>query len=354
MADLQRYFLKFHDNIKLRQYHENDTLRHKRDIIIDKLKDRLPAVIEKRGKKVPSFSFFDQGSYPVGTGTRPVDDDYDIDEGIVFDVCISDYPDPVELKEWVHEALNGHTDQVTIKRPCVTVQYHLDKEPIYHVDVAVYGHDRISPDSLYLARGKRSSTDEYRVWEPSDPKGLCDKINNRFAIDEEQLQFRRVIRYLKRWRDIKFSSSGNAAPVGIGITVAAYNWFYPASTYDAFLNTYKYIDVQALLSFVQTMLNNFVGLYKIDGTCVERLSVKMPVRPYDDPFLRMTDNQMQNFQDRLVELRDVLEKVSEDGIDPHQACSLLAKQFGDDFPVPPLEETAQRRGPAILSANDYA
>ena len=48
------------------------------------------------------------------------------------------YPDPVLLKQRVHEALEGHTKDVQLRRSCVTVFYQREGEPIYHVDLAVY------------------------------------------------------------------------------------------------------------------------------------------------------------------------------------------------------------------------
>ena len=49
-----------------------------------------------------------------------------------------------------------------------------------------------------------------KKWSNSDPKGLRDWINNKgdyigSAIDKLK-QFKRIVRYFKRWRDVKFSS----------------------------------------------------------------------------------------------------------------------------------------------------
>lgn len=66
MADLQKQFLVFHDTIKLGTYEENSTLRDKRDLLVDELKDRLK---DKEEDEYPQFvKKFDQGSYALGTG----------------------------------------------------------------------------------------------------------------------------------------------------------------------------------------------------------------------------------------------------------------------------------------------
>ena len=157
MAELHRYFIQFDEAIKLKRFTENATLREKRKIIVDKLRKRLKEIFEERDETPPTFKEFDQGSYALGTGVKPTEGDYDIDEGILFDLSKWDYPDPVVIKQWVHEALDGHTDNVKIKDPCVTVQYHLDNEPIYHVDLPIYTHDGTDSGVIYLARGKPTS-----------------------------------------------------------------------------------------------------------------------------------------------------------------------------------------------------
>ena len=74
-----------------------------------------PSVFEKHREVCPQFYFCDQGSYDMDMGTKPLDGDYDIDQGQYFLVGIEAYPDPVVLKERVYEALVGHTNDVRIR-----------------------------------------------------------------------------------------------------------------------------------------------------------------------------------------------------------------------------------------------
>src|SRR5215217_9617722 len=120
MAKVQTQFNGFNSAIKLRRFEENETLREKRDIIKKKLEEKLPGVFEEHGEACPKFWFLDQGSYRMGTGIKPLDGDFDIDQGLYFAVSTEAYPDPVVLKQWVHEALDGHTKDVRIRRSCVT------------------------------------------------------------------------------------------------------------------------------------------------------------------------------------------------------------------------------------------
>jgi hypothetical protein len=353
VADIQKQLEDFHDAIKLTD--ENETLREKRDIILGKLHDQLPKILEEddEDEETPTYTTFNRGSYAMYTGIIPVHGDFDIDVGIVFDICHDEFPYPVKVKQWVYDALEGHTDDVTIKQPCITVQYHLNGEPAYHVDLAVYSHDAYSDDSLYLARGKPHSSPENKFWEPAAPKELLDLISNYADNPEDRAQFRRVIRYLKRWKDIKFSPDGRAAPIGIGLTVAAYYLFEPrTSLVDSFQNKYRYDDLSALSAFVDAMLNGFSTTYH-EGELALRLEVRLPVRPNNDLFEKMTNLQMENFYTRLSSLQSVLHSAIEE-TDPVEACSQLQKQFGEDLHVPDINKTGQKRVRAIVSSSTSA
>jgi hypothetical protein len=114
MANVQSQFEKFNDTIRLGRFEENEILRTKRDIIRKKLKNNLPGVFKKYGEVCPTFYFLDQGSYEMDTGTKPLDCDYDIDQGLYFLVSTAAYPDPVVLKERVFEALDGILSKIAV------------------------------------------------------------------------------------------------------------------------------------------------------------------------------------------------------------------------------------------------
>lgn len=344
MANVQTYFEKFHDEIKLDD--ENKILREKRDILIDKLKKKLKDDFDEP----PCFTHFNKGGYAMGLGVKPLDSDYDIDVGLEFEIKIDDYPDPVDVKEWVYNALNGHTDKVTIKKPCVTVQYHINKEPVYHVDFAVYGKDGITAN-LFLARGKPTSPSDERKWEFDDPKGLMKIIQNKFSDENDRKQFRRIIRYLKRWKDYKFSSDGYSAPIGIGLTVCAYSWLgISKKLIDPVAQSYEYNDLDSISQLVKKMISNFNIVSIEDDKTLYRLEIPLPVQPFNDLFKKMTDVQMTDFKKKLESLRDSLDNAQAE-IDPVEACKELKKQFGDDFPIPDIKETGQKRGPSIISSS---
>lgn len=350
MANVQRQFDQFNEAIKLKRFEENATLREKRDIIREKLRARLPGVFAKYDEECPSFSFLDQGSYKMGTGTKPLDGDYDIDQGLYFAVTTTTYPDPVTLKKRVHEALDGHTDAVRIRRPCVTVFYHRDGESIYHVDLAVYSAGSANADGKsWLAKGREHSAQDHRTWDVSDPQGLSDKIEAQFA-GADAKQFRRVVRAMKRWKGENFAGEGNAAPLGIGLTVAAYDDLEPTYT-D--LAAAKPDDLGALRKLIGKILARFALAPDAEGKLARRLVVTLPVEPWSDLFAQMTNAQMGELEEKLKRLKDALESATT-AVDPHEACKELRKVFGRDFPIPEKEATAKRHAPAIVSSGNSA
>ncbi len=350
MADVQSQMIKFHEAIKLKRFDENETLRDKREIILKRLNSGLKKLDLD---PTPKYEVIDQGSYAMDTGVKPLNGDYDIDVGISFKISKDDYPDPLEPKKWVYDSLVGHTKKVEIQRPCVTVYYQISGEPAYHVDLAVYSDkDNNSDGKIYLAKGKEHSHKENKIWEESNYPSLINLMKNHFQDSEDAKQFRRIIRYLKRWKDFKFQSKGNAAPIGIGITIAAYKWFAPNKVTNPFDNTTKYNDLEALQHFVGAVLSNFQMVYS-EGVWTKRLEVLLPVAPGNDIFTKMTNSQMTVFQERLQSLFDSIQKAQKE-VDPKEACTLLNQQFGCDFPIPDEKDTAQKRSPAIVSSSASA
>ncbi|MGN7890324.1 nucleotidyltransferase domain-containing protein [Dyadobacter sp. 22481] len=350
MADLQKYFEKFNASIRLGRFNEEKTLIEKRDIIRTKLNDRLPGIFEKYGEKCPKYYFRDQGSYELGTGIKPLNGDFDIDQGLYFEISKDDYVDPVVLKSRVYEALSGHTKEVRVRRPCVTVFYQQNSEKIYHVDIAIYSAGSQNASGLdYLAIGRENSDSSQRLWIESNPRLLADLLERKFAQTNERHQFRRIIRYLKRWKDFNFASEGYQAPRGIALTVAAYNWFQPHCSDPI---SQKYNDLEALKSLVESMLANFQYDYT---SAAERLKVHLPVAPGNDLFEKMTTKQMKAFGECLMAFSEALLAAKND-VDPVTACEKLSKKvFGNDFPVPEKSQTAQRSGSAgIIGTHESA
>ena len=351
MADVQPQMEQFNKTIRLGRFDEEAILREKRDVIRTKLRNTLPGVFADHDEECPAFDFQDQGSYALGTGVKPLAGEYDIDQGLYFETSIETYPDPVVLKERVYEALEGHTKKVDIRRSCVTVFYQLDDEPLYHVDIAIYSAGSCNPDGKSRhGKGRRNSDEAHRFWEVSSPKTLCETIDARHKGNDRK-QFRRIIRYLKRWKAFNYTSRDGTAPNGIGLTLMTYNTFLPHCK-NTFANIYD--DLSALIHVVQSNIGRFEFIHNPETQqWDERLVVTLPIEPWNDVFDRMTFKQMGLFKERLINLKDALVEAQQTN-DPVEACEILRNVFGDDFPVPAKKESARIHPLPIVSSGNSA
>jgi hypothetical protein len=323
MVNLQTQFNKFHNAIKI-DFESNEPLRQKRDLIIGNLRNGLKKLFSIN---TPTFNYFNQGSYDLATGVYPLSgQDYDIDVGIIFNFSKSRYK-PVEVKEWVYEALNTGARTVEIKRPCVRIQYHQNRAKWFHVDLAIYSLDKdyYGNEVNYIAKGFIGSSDDKKIWELSEPFRLKELLKSKITDNYDREQFRRVIRYLKRWKDYNFYSTGTGRPTGIALTACCYNLFKPQKDYiyNLYTNTYQYDDLRALHHVVNGMISMFSWNNKI--------SVKLPVQPYNDLFEKMSDYQMVSLKIQLITLRDALISASNEYF-PLNACTKLQKVLSNDFP----------------------
>ena len=139
-----------------------------------------------------------------------------------------------------------------------------------HIDFPLYAKYN---DILYLARGKENS-DSY-LWEGSDPVGLNEYFLNRFK-DNDQL--RRIVRYIKKWKQYKYANSINPheIPPSIALTIWSCLNFIPAT--DGGTD----YDLKALYETLNSIIRQFRILqYNIDGSAkVVSVSCSLSVLPY--------------------------------------------------------------------------
>lgn len=352
MANVQTQFDSFHTSIRLGRFKKEKQLRDKRNVIRRRLKANLPGVFAKYGEPnlVPKFK--DQGSYKMNTGIKPLagGGGYDIDQGVYFKTPKDGIYSPLKLKKRVEEALNGLTDDICIRRPCVTVYYKENGvEGAYHVDLAIYSVRGSNADGKdYLAVGRVGDSLTEQEWKVSDPLGLQHELFRRFKGDTNgRQQFRRAMRFLKRWKDVNFSNAGNGAPRGIGLTLNAHYGFTP--TYSDWLNRTR-DDLGALRKLVDDVLGRFSHQWREKrqerGRC---LIAKLPVEPQSDVYENMTLVQMSTFETKLKDLKTALDAAHNEA-DPHEACKHLEKVFGSDFPIPAKADTARKAAAGAASS----
>lgn len=232
--------------------------------------------------------------------------------------------DPGIVKRWVRDALAEHTDDIRIKTPCVTVTYKAG----YHVDLAVYAEpDMDFSGELPLSWGKEHASEQN--WQINNPGELKRQIATTFG-ETERKQFRRVLRALKRWRDLTYkNATSHAAPVGVGLTIAGLTMFSPQV--DVFNDTQD--DRLATEIFVKNLLNAFRNSCwsEKDQAYGRRLEVKVPFAPYGDVFARINNNNMAKLEGYLQDLLADLE-AARDAEKNTVACQYMRDSFGTDFP----------------------
>lgn len=319
----QRYFSDFYRTIKADNINENDVLRDR----IYMVKDNINEYLMKNA--LPNFQFFNLGSYAVNTAVKPVDGKYNVDLGICFDIMLEDYEnyrDPIEVKKWIQYALESSADEVQITRYGVTAQYKNEGQAA-QVNIAVYANN-LEEDKYYIAMGKPYSMEENKMWQLSNPKDVMEKIVSHYTHIEHKEQFIRIISYLKRYKDLKFTSKGISASLGFGITMFALEYL------DLDKNSE---DLTVLKNFVDTIVDKF-QIIKDDEMEIERLRYTLPMEPENDLFSEMSDLQMDYFKRELRKLSNILGEVKENG-DALEGCMLLQEVFGSEFPVPEEEST---------------
>ncbi len=330
MANIQKYFEKFHNTIKLDD--DAEVLREKRDAILKKLRAYL------RENSKPGFKEIHQGSYKYKVGIETIEDlEFDIDIGLRFQVKDEDYK-ALEVREWVLNAIENHTKSVESKGPCIRVNYSQQK---YHVDLVVYANwtDDLDNEQFRLAHKSKS-------WLKADPIKLSDSIKEAREIYEgtedsstKTDQLRRVTRFLKRWNDVAIPYESEDKPNGLSLLLYSINNLEPTYSFDGNPN-----DLEALLWLS----------YKA-YTTRGRLIVEKPSPEYEDVFNKLSSDAMSDLKSRFESLYRDLE-AAKSKTDPVDACKILRdNQFGDDFPVPKTKDTGKKTlSPAIITSSSSA
>jgi len=328
MADLQKYFEQFHRAIRT-DYEMNATLREKKDIILERIRRHLKA------NDRPGFDELLQGSYKMRTGVIPIAElEYDIDVGLRFRIRASEF-EAKTVRQWVFDAVDGHTETVEEKGPCIRVTY----SDGYHVDLVVYAAWTDDSNRDHIRLGHKTAG-----WVEAEPQGLLDHVETareKFTATKDATgtdQFRRSVRYLKRWNDVAIPVERRDKPTGLAFTLQCCDHLAPRATVS--LES----DDRAALAAVA----------RIAATTIGRIVARKPTPQHEDMFGRLSDEEMTKLKARFGVLANTLDEAGRE-TDPVEACKKLRKVFGDDFPVPEPADTGKKsRAPAIITSSSSA
>lgn len=320
---LKSEFEQFYKDIRIDS--EQNTLIQKRTTLEGEIKDKFPGIMDEHGIELnkSDIRMIDQGSYKYNTTIRSAIVDRDV--AVLIPLDITENPDPRKIKGYLRDSIDISVRTVQIKEPCVRAAYHKDGDEYLHIDLPLYAQDG---DKVYLARGKEFGTP---IWECADPDGLnddlCGKINGNS-------QLRRVICYLKKWKNEHYANpiSDHEVPPSIGLTYLVCDHFQACSSAEGD------DDLQSFQKTVQNICNQFSITRDFYGNITDAsISRYLSVQPYTDIFGKMkdsSDSYMITFYKRLCAAKDNLTNAVNVESD-HDAAEYVVKVLGDEFEVPP-------------------
>jgi RNA binding exosome subunit len=195
MFDCAQDIQKYHNDEVMLSGEMRKKLRENRNANRDRLKNSL-----KEKKKPQPLRFQKQGSYAMRTTIQEEDNDYDIDDGVVFgkDSLKGDRGgemSPLDARQMVCDAMQDKrfNKKPEVLKNCVRVYYNEG----HHVDIPVY---RESGDESTGLKCELASS-EWRESNPAEINEWFDKQvgKKKSEEDDDDSQFRRMIRLLKRY-----------------------------------------------------------------------------------------------------------------------------------------------------------
>lgn len=229
MADCNELFKHYNTIIRL-----SDTNREILKAVRNSLRQRMGSrflELPNDERKDLKLDFQSQGSFVMDTIITPHDDDFDLDDGVYFIGSLTEdqRPSPKNFHDWVLYAVgeNENYADVKDKDTCVRVIYKKEK---FHIDIPIYYASDKDPDLALLPdTWMLSNPIEFIVWFEKKAESKFQKaflIENRLFdeyekwtsdIRKEDVQLRRIVRYLKGWAD---NLRGDMPP-GIAMTILA-------------------------------------------------------------------------------------------------------------------------------------
>ena len=213
MANNNDQFKAFNTSIKLSNDKKDELLKNRKA-----LRKKIKKYFEENKPDEIQPKFHSQGSFEMNTTVNPIpvwsdEDDknlykYDIDDGVYF-IGDEDQDDRYSIQtyhNWIYDAVDGHTGKDPIdKNTCVRVIY----ADGHNIDLPIYYKKGDIPELAHKTKG----------WIESDPKEFYEWFNEETKTNR---QLRRIVRYLKAWKDYRESSnSQKKMPSGFILTILA-------------------------------------------------------------------------------------------------------------------------------------
>lgn len=326
---LAKEFSDFYKTIRIDS--EAANLKEKREILEEDIKSKLPGILADYGINITrdDIRMIDQGSYKYHTTIKS---DV-VDRDVAVMIPLNNYYDydARKLKGYLRDSINIPSRTVSIKEPCVTASYHESGKEWLHIDLPFYVQYW---STMFLARGKEHSITWN--WEEADPDGLNDYLCNKINGHD---QLRRIICFIKKWRNEKYSGStkDHEIPPSIGLTLLACDCFSSQTTNEGD------DDLTSLQKTMKAIKERFYVTKDYLGNVISAsISRDLPVTPYTDVFKKMkdsSDSYMVTFYNRLsAAVNDLTNAINVES--SHDAGKYVQRVLGTDFVIPKKEAVA--------------
>lgn len=297
MAYLHKAFCKFHNRIVLTTSRKS-TLRMVRDVLRERIHNYFHYTL-----RVEAPIFRGQGAYAMNTAVNPMDNEYNIQDGVYLQhldkIDDDNWPTAATVHQWLLNAADGYTTEKPIdNRAYVRVR----SAGLYCIDLYTYGG--LNGHYLLAASGEAK-------WPRSDPLA-CTHWFMSYAHQRGE-QLRRLVRYLVAWADNLSMHQGKLAHEMI-LTVLATQHFHGNPRDD--------------LALAKT-------IEAISDAVHPEFFVLNPVNISEELTARLTTAQKKRFNDAIRAFADIANCALAIEND-YKASKLWRKQFGDRFPVAPV------------------
>lgn len=325
-------------NIELEDGDKED-LSSAKTLVRQTLRTQLPNLLQadQEVKKAIAPRFFTQGSWAYKTLNAPAQQGQqaDLDDGAYLPMTFVTGAKPSFVSKALFTAVDAILGELAMQ-----MEWKLDKSKATcsrleisakgHIDVPLYAipdQDFVTLEKAAAARGYHAfaeaagaiGRDSWAVlptgsvllairdgtWAESDPRPVKDWFLNQVVLQGEQL--RRVVRYLKAWRDWTWKQGG---PNSLLLMVAISKVFGERDRRD---------DL-AFLDVVRALPDEF------------RRGVFNPVQPSEDLTKKYGERGVRNLIERIEELLKYLDAAIMQSSDAAQSCTWLQQKLGPRFP----------------------
>lgn len=196
-------------------------------------------------------TIYPQGSMALNTTVKPPKgDEFDLDFVCEFGVDYRAFANPVALLDLLEKRLREHATYRSMlerKNRCVRLNYARE----FYMDILPGCHDPHNGGTCLVVPDRRLPT-----WKASNPKGYIDWFTGRTVFrvsrsrmfadaepipDQEAVSdkppLKLAVQLLKRWRDLKYATNMDIAPISIVLTTLAGNTYRGEGTVAEAMDT---------------------------------------------------------------------------------------------------------------------